>query len=118
MLTIRKDQMTVLGDYMMRRFEKRMATHLEDAFPEQLKVMTPVAVMEMIRAEIAKANGYGLEYEDEIELYLEYTVIYGRDFDTNPKTSWAGEILRGDEYGPAKVRLLQEHHLEISAALR
>jgi hypothetical protein len=41
-----------------------------------------------------KADLYGFTDEKDVERYLTFMVRYSRDFDTNPRTAWAGEILR------------------------
>jgi hypothetical protein len=107
MLVIRDEQMEAFGAYMMRQFEERMAAHLRAAFPEQIGEMPETELRQAVRARIAQSASYGLNYEDEIERYLDYTVIHGAEF---PRMPWASEILKTGESGPTKVRLLEEQH--------
>jgi hypothetical protein len=113
-MLIRREQMDVFAVYMMKRFEERMATHLRQTFPEPTAGMPQDELIALIRAGIATAGSYGLEYEDEIERYLDYMMIYGRAFDSDPRTSWAGFILRSAEYAPTKLRLLEEQHWRLT----
>jgi hypothetical protein len=107
MLVIRKEQMEAFSAYMMRQFEERMAAHLRVAFPEQMGEISETELQQAVRARIAEATSYGLDYEDEIERYLDYTVIYGAEF---PRMPWASAILATGESGPTKVTLLEEQH--------
>lgn len=109
MLIIRKEQMAVLSQYMRRQFEHRLMMHLRTAFPERLQDIPEAELLAMIQGGIDKAAAYGVELEDDVERYVEYMVPYGSDFDTNPQTAWAGEILRTEHLdGSAKIASLDE----------
>jgi hypothetical protein len=44
--------------------------------------------------------------------------MYGHDFDTNPNTAWAGEILHTKNlYGTTKMDRIDERELEIIRGL-
>ncbi|MEM7153896.1 MAG: hypothetical protein AAF799_13690 [Myxococcota bacterium] len=49
----------------------------------------------MIRHGVTRASGYGIESELGICRYLNLMFVFGRDFDRNPRLSWAREILDG-----------------------
>ena len=110
MLIIGKDQMEMFSKNMLIRFEDRMVAHLQTTFPDQMKDMSEPDLRVTIQAGIDSAAQYGVTTEDDVPRYLEYMVTYGSDFDTNPKTSWAGEILRTESIdGSVKMDLLDEH---------
>jgi hypothetical protein len=106
-MVIRRQQMEVFRSYTRQQFEKRMAAHLRAAFPEQTAKMTEPDLQAAVRARIEESISYGLDYEKEIERYLDYTVIYGAEF---PSLPWAKAILGTGESGPTKVRQLEEQH--------
>ena len=110
MLVIRKEQMEVFRAYMLEQFENRMLTHLRSAFPDQARDMPELDLRSLIHTGIENADKYGIVDEVDIRHYLEYMLIYGLDFDTNPSTSWAGIILRNPELtGTDKMAQIDDH---------
>lgn len=112
MLVIRKEQMDVFGNYEIRKFEDRMVLHLRSSLPEETKSITERVLREMIHAGIDKAESYQVTDEVDVERFLECVVRYGRVFDTDPKTSWAGEILRDESFtGTEKMNQINDYEL-------
>jgi hypothetical protein len=112
MLIIRKEQMEVFRRYVLQQFEDRMVTHLRTACHERLNDMPEAELRTMIQYGIAKADGYGVKAEDDVQRYLELMVVYGSDFDTNPQTSWAGDILRtANLAGSVKIDRMDKYDL-------
>ena len=103
MLMIRKEQMNVFGDYMLRKFKDRMERHLRSTFPKRAGDMTVSALLALIDDGIEKAAGYDIILEDDVRTFLEYMMSYSPDFDSSHKTPWAGEILSQDIPGPIKM---------------
>ena len=102
MLTIRREQLRVLGEVMQRRFEERMLAHLRAEFPAVTRGQTDDDLLALVRRGVASAEPYGVRTEVDVQRYLEYMMIYGPDFDTNPRSAWAGDILRTEGIGGAK----------------
>jgi hypothetical protein len=94
MLKIRKEQMNTFKDHILHNFEDKMFMHLKSQFPDQTQQIEESQLREMIHDGIFRAQKYGVTLEPDICRYLECMVLHGVDFDTNPKTSWAGDILR------------------------
>ena len=114
MLKIRAEQMAVLEAYMVRQFEARMKIHLQKNFPNETQRMSDAELQRFVQVGIKQAKRYGIELEDDIQSYLEMMVLYGVDFDNNPKTAWAGEILRTEDInGTAKMELLEDYELNL-----
>ena len=110
MLIIRKEQMDILGKYMLKQFENSMLVHLQTKFSDSLKGTPESDLRIMIQEGIDKATQYNVNAEDDVQLYLECMVIYGSDFDTNPETSWAGDILSIMKLdGSKKMDFLEGH---------
>jgi hypothetical protein len=56
-----------------------------------------------------RAGTYGLRTEYERARFVDLTFLLARDFDTNARFAWAGQILRDRELSPrAKVERLDE----------
>ena len=114
MLKIRAEQMAVLEAYMTRQFENKMIVHLRKNFPNETQESSENELRSFTQVGIRQAKGYGVELEKDIQGYLEMMMIYGIDFDANPKTAWAGEILRTKDIdGTTKMNRLDDYELNL-----
>ena len=86
--------MEILCDYMRRQFERRMTDHLRARFPSESMAFDEHSLQDLVVSGIRLAQGYGIDIEEDIRRYLEYMMVLSRDFDTSPRTAWAGDILR------------------------
>ncbi len=107
-MIIRKEQMDVLGSYMLDQFVERALMYLRTAFNEQMEAQSYNDLRTEINAGINKAKNYGIKYERDVLHFLEYTMRYGKDFDREPQFSKAYEILQQEIDGTAKITLLSE----------
>lgn len=115
MLVIRRQQMEKLSQYMIEQFKDRMVTHLQSTFPDQTREMEERNLRDVIQAGIKKAESYKVVIEDDVQLFLECMITYGADFDINPETAWAGEILQQEDMdGSEKMDRIDEYIRSIS----
>ena len=113
MLTIRKEQMDILSAYSREQFEWRMVKHLREKFPDRTKDLADEKIRVVVQSGMKKAEGYGIDYEDDIRQFLEYLVIYGTRLDVREETQWIGDILRrNDLSGAAKMNLIDSRELD------
>lgn len=112
MVKIRKTQMKMLSEYTLRQFDHRMAVHLRTTFPKQTEDLPEAQLQVRIRTGVAQAAQYDVIIEDDVRRYLEYMTMYSVDFDTNPRSAWAGEILRMQNLsGGEKMDRIDEYDL-------
>jgi len=112
MLKIRQAQMDSLSEVMLGQFEDRMLRHLRAACPEETQDISEPELRSTIRAGMDSAAKYDITSEVDIRRYLECVVVYGQDFDTNPKTAWAGHILNNKTLsGTEKMNRVDEYAL-------
>ena len=102
MLIIRKEQMETLSKYMLNHFENRMIAHLRSRFKAQLVQTDDSELLALIRRGIEQAKQYDILEEFGIKRYLEYMIEYDPNFDTNPSTSWARQILTAEGVSGSK----------------
>lgn len=112
MLRIRKEQMDILGECMLKKFEDYMIVHLHQRFVEQLKDTPEEAIRTIVRKGISKAKCYDTCIEHDVERYIDLMFILGDDFDNAEKTLWAGEILRNNKILPRERINGIYNHLE------
>jgi hypothetical protein len=119
MLKIREEQMKAFVQAVLLGYEDRMVIHLRSSFPEQTKTLPEHALREMIRTGMNKAEVYEVKDETDVERFLECMVRYGEDFDRDPQTSWAGEILRDEGFnGTEKMNQINDYELFVIAGDR
>jgi hypothetical protein len=94
MLTIRKEQLNVLENAMAREFERKMIEHLRQKFPKETEKNEDDELAGEIRHGVKSSGKYGISAECDVARYVEYMMMYGLNFDTDPKFGWAGKILR------------------------
>ena len=92
MLTIRAEQMKVLGEAVQRRFETRMAAYLRHAYADHVTIFSDEGLFDLIRQGIHDSAQYEIVTERDVARYIGYTVTYGPEF--HHAASWAAEILR------------------------
>ncbi len=85
-----------------KQFEDNMIVHLRKAFKEQTEPMSDDDLRRLVQEGMVRAEKYKVENKDDVRRYLDCMMIYGNDFDTNPKTHWAGQILRTPSLTGAK----------------
>lgn len=110
MLIIRNEQMEALSEYMVEYFVDEALLHLRTSFSEQTKDVTDADLRAMIHTGIDNAGAYDITIEEDVMRYLELMITYGADFDTNPDTAWAEEILnKEDSRGTEKIMLIDQY---------
>lgn len=91
MLTIRKEQMAVFADAVIKDFEGRMLAHLREHFPRQYEGVGEAGAREMIRYGIERAAAYDIREERDVCRYIDLMMVLGRDFDRD--LQWARALL-------------------------
>jgi hypothetical protein len=112
MFKIRREQMDVLAQQSLDQFQAAMLRHLRARFPAQTAGRLDPELRAMVHEGIGRAAVYGITLETDVKRYLEWMVVHGPQFDRDPKTAWAGEILRSDDLnGTEKVDRIDEAEL-------
>jgi hypothetical protein len=122
-MLIRGAQMQTLSDGRAASFGREMVGHLQRCFPAECEAMGDDGVRETIRIGIEKARSYGITAAREVCLYIDVMMVFGCDFDRDPKLPWAASILSGRRWKDpaAKVdrlfRTAQEHYSQAGRKL-
>jgi|HubBroStandDraft_5_1064220.scaffolds.fasta_scaffold611122_1 hypothetical protein len=101
MLTIRKAQIAVFSQVEMQKFEAWMLVHLKKFFPKQCAAAGDPQLRDTVQYGIQRAEVHGFKAKRDVCKYIDLMIVFGRDFDTDPRSRWAGEILgrRGNPGG-------------------
>lgn len=116
MLTIRKEQLAVFQKMASQDFEDRMVLHIGEFFPEFMRQLGEERSRELIRYGIQRASAYRFQLEPDVCNYINFMVVFGRDFDRDPALPWARTILN-DPALPAPSAKVEALH-KAAAALQ
>ena len=106
MLTIRQAQLAALSQLEVEKFEDWMLAHLWKFFPKQCAALGERQVREWIQHGIQRAAHYGFTAKRDVCKYSDLMILFGRDFDTDKRSRWAGEILGRRRNPGAKMQSL------------
>ena len=110
MFIIRREQMRVFDDHAYQQFVNDMVVRLRAHYSKQLKDVTATDLRLMVEAGIERAEEYDVVTITDVERFLGYRVMLGRDFDTEPQTAWAGNILRNKNMsGTSKMDSIDDY---------
>jgi hypothetical protein len=110
MLRIRQEQLNAFAEFAQGPFESAMLIHLRAAFPKDLEPMRDSELLALIRDGIKCSAAFAIITEGDVQRFLEYMVMYGSAFDSDPAYAWAGKILRTpDTPGRIKMNWIDEY---------
>ena len=113
-MKVREEQLQALAADHEEAFVQQMVSHLNDDFKEQLtkQGLKSDQIEPLVRLGISRAKKYDVVLKSDVWLYIECMVLFSPDFDENPDTSWAGEILRrSDIDGSQKMSEINDYML-------
>jgi hypothetical protein len=97
MLTIRKEQMAVFNEAVVRKFEDEMAEHCHAFAPQLCEEAGCANVATAVRKGLKNAERYGFSMRGPLRFYIEMMLTFGSDFDTDPQLPWVAEELGSSE---------------------
>ena len=87
---------------------RKIVAEIERVLPEESARLGHEKLKKLVDRNIEKADSYGLGSERGTCTYCEAALLYGEDFDTNPKTAWSRDVLPDLSMSPdAKWRLIR-----------
>lgn len=101
MLTITAQQADALHQDLRRRFVNRMVDHVRQYFPRQFTQLGEMEVRAWIEEGIKQSGEYGIVAERDVCKYIDVMMVFGRNFDKDPRYPWAPPILTAQPTDPA-----------------
>lgn len=109
MFRIRPEQMNAFEVEDRRRFESRLAGHLEEAYPEVAARHEPRELLDFVHETVDRALAHGIRLENDVVSFAEFTCLLGLAFETRPEHEWAAKILDDPSVsGAEKVERIRE----------
>jgi hypothetical protein len=113
MFTVRKEQLEVFQKVSRQQFQKAMLKYLRESFAEQTSQTSDADLDTLILTGIDRARRYKVILEDDVQRYLDCMVVYGKDFDSDPKLKWARSALRARNVtGTEKMDFIEKRRKE------
>jgi hypothetical protein len=110
MLTIRKQQMDVLREAVLRLFHDRMAAHVQARFPTA-SIAAPDRVLDFIRESVELGKTFGIENQYDLRRFIEFRAEYGQHFHL---LDWASKILNDRTLsGCGKMEQIDDYSLYV-----
>ena len=104
MLRIRSEQIEVFASPDTPRFESSSIIHIKHAFPKHFSVLNESGAQAVVNHGRSRARRYGLNDAGAVLLYIDLTLLLGRNFDEDIQLPWAAAILN-DQSLPGHARL-------------
>jgi hypothetical protein len=105
MITIREEQFAAFRRVSIRDFERRMMEHIRKCFPARLDTLGEQKVIDLIKYGIQRAAHYGITTQRDVCKYIDLSVVFGREFDTDPKLPWARSVLEDSSAAGSMERM-------------
>ena len=110
MLRIRGPQMRALSAVMRGRFESGMVPRLRAKFPAVTERRSDEEILKFVRLGVQRAAVYGVTIERDVERYIEYMIMYGPQFDADPKHPAIAKVLTAPQLsGTGKMDRIDDY---------
>ncbi|MBC8471622.1 MAG: hypothetical protein H8D56_19340 [Planctomycetes bacterium] len=96
MLKIRKEQMRAIGRVQLPTFEKQMLKHVQQHFCKHLELLGEEGVLKVIRHGYERGKEYDFFTRHEVCLFIDFMIMLGSGFDTDPQLPWVADILKAE----------------------
>jgi hypothetical protein len=100
MLTIRNEQLAVLGKGGAEHFRRQAVEYLRKVAPAVCAAMSEQHILESVDHAIAMCKLHGFAREVDVLRYLNLMYVFGFCFDRNPEFPWASRILNDRSKSP------------------
>jgi hypothetical protein len=102
-IEIRREQLQVFEEILLREFEEKTVAHVREFFPGECASAGAAEVRDGVRLAIRRAREHGFVTARQITKYVSLMFTFGRDFDRDPALPWVGAILRNDQTADLKI---------------
>jgi hypothetical protein len=113
---IRKSQVETLDEARLPEFEDAMVVHLREFTPLHSQALGEPGIRGLIRTGMERAARHGFGRRGPVRFYIETTVLFGIDFDSDPQYPWFRPLL-DDPARPDELDRADWVHEVVSAYL-
>ena len=91
-MIIYQKQMTQLSKHLLKNFENYASAYLRNKHAAALSQTSDLELGSLVREGINRSAHYEVPERREVLEFLDYMVLFGRNFDTDPTLKWAAEV--------------------------
>ncbi|MCB9926124.1 MAG: hypothetical protein H6822_28505 [Planctomycetaceae bacterium] len=97
--------MQAFSSSLVDQADQRLVEYAKQRFPNEFQNIGDPTLLEFVKRVRATAGLYGIEKENDVATFLDFSVMYGENF---PQAPWADDILTCDAlHGPDKMAVLR-----------
>lgn len=78
-----------------------LLAHVIECFPDRGAALGAAALADWIDDGMRRAEAHGLELERDICAYVELMIVFGTDFESDPRFPWAHPLRAREEHDPS-----------------
>lgn len=93
MLTLQSHQLNALEQAGSPSFVALMRAHVRESFPKHSSYLGGEGVGEIVRYGLEQGHASGFRTRSPVRLFIDLTVLLGRDFHSDPQLPWARTII-------------------------
>jgi|RhiMethySRZTD1v2_1073278.scaffolds.fasta_scaffold399678_2 hypothetical protein len=108
--SIRKEQIAVFEQAGSPEFALRMEEHILEAFPKHSDFLGREGIREIVCYGVEQGRGLRFVTQSSVCLFIDLTLLLGREFYNDPQLLWAREIIEDDELFPGELSRAQRLH--------
>jgi hypothetical protein len=101
--------MAVFSSAAVKEFENRVVAHLKRCFRHELDSLGEPKVRELVQYGLRRAASYGIRTRRDVCRYIDLMIVFGGDFDKDPRLPWASGVLNDGELQDPTKKLLRLH---------
>ena len=103
--------MEVLGRRMRELFVRRSMARLRRTFPSETAALSEAQLRSLVLSMIERAARHSVVIENDVQRFIDFSLIYGPEFDTDARRLWIRQILQDAKLdGTAKMDRIQLRH--------
>ena len=106
-LRVRPEHFEASDQRDFEMFKDEAVEQLKCHFPEQYARQGLDKTRDLVEQGIEQAKTYGIDTEPDIVHFLSLMTLFGKDFDQNPKTAWAGQILNDPQLTDGEIKIMR-----------
>jgi hypothetical protein len=96
-MIIRAEQMEAFASATQKNYETETLQHLKQDYPRAVRGVEDSKLRDFIKRGIKRAGRHGFQARGPVRRFIDFQVLLGHEFDTDPALFWISDILRDRE---------------------
>ena len=102
--------MELLRTHRLGIFVGEMVAYVRENYSDWASRMNDLELAAFVNESIRNAQRFGVQFSDNLQAFLDFSISVGQDFLGEPSLSWAKKVLESDDFDETeKVNRLNEY---------